>query len=111
MWLGLGFVEEGFDISKIVRLAVPREAFQKDPAIALFHHAIVKERKDTAVLYRADQPAKSLLEGDHGRRNLVIEECIPARRIDGTNARGHHRVVWNRKRKPVNDDAAQLLAL
>src|SRR5208337_1756582 len=97
--------------SNICRPAVLRQAVQKHSPVLLLEDSVIQQAEQPAVVERADQPAKALLQRDDRARHLVFEEGIAAVFVNRLDARGHYRIVRHGKRQLVDDDATQLLAL
>src|SRR5260370_19610786 len=104
-------LKESFHLGEITGFAVVRKALEKDLAISFLGDAVIQQGKRAAILQRTDQASKALLQRDHGRRHLVIEESVSSFGVNGANTRGHYRVIGDGKGQPVNNHAAQLLTL
>src|SRR5208283_4239740 len=90
---------------------VRRQAVEKHVPVLLLEDTVVQQAEQATVAERANQPAKPLLQRDHGTRDLVLEEGIAAIFVYRLDSRGHHGIVRHGKRQLVDDDATQLLAL
>src|SRR5581483_4546349 len=62
-------------------------------------------------MQRAYKASEALFQRDDRRRHLVLEECVPAARIDCFYSRRHYGIRRDCERQAVNNDAAELLAL
>src|SRR6185437_7305735 len=109
--IALPSCEKCFHLCQVFGSTVRWQTIKKNPAVALLQEPVIEQRQHAAVLHRADQPPKSLLERYHCRGNLVLKKCISSGRVNRPYPRRNHRIIWHRKRQPVNDHAAQLFAL
>ncbi len=103
--------EKGFDTGDVGGDAVGRERLEKDLAVALGGDTGVEKDKDAAVFKRADEAAKSLLEGEDSFGNLVVEKRTAAGFFDGAHAGLDDGVGGNSEGQAVDDDAAERFAL
>src|SRR5262249_40380222 len=103
--------EELFNVSQIFCLLVRGQALHETSAIPLLEHTVIEQGQQPAVLHGADQPAKTLFQGDHRRRYLVFKKRIASALLNRANTRCNHGIIGHRKGQPIDDHAAQLLAL
>src|SRR5947209_1258040 len=107
----LTHAEKELDVFDLSRLFVRRQAVEEDASVGFLDDAVIQQHEDAAIVQRADQPAKALLQRDHRRRDLILVERIAAVLINGLDACRYYGIVRDREREPVDDHAAQLLAL
>ena len=60
---------------------------------------------------RADEAAEALLEGEDGRRDLVVVEGLAAGLLDGLHAGLDDRIAGDGEGQTVDDDATERFAL
>src|SRR5579871_305248 len=70
----------------------------------------IEQRQHAAIRAAANQPSKTLLQGEHSSRHLIIHEGVAAFFVDASRPRHHYWISWDRKRQPVHDHTAQLFA-
>src|SRR5215470_8385620 len=103
--------EELFNVSQIFCLLVRGQALHENSAIALLEDTVIEQGQQPAVLHGADQPAKTLFQGDHRRRYLVFEKRVAPAFLNRLNARCNHGIIGHSEGQAVDNHAAQLLAL
>src|ERR1700727_817292 len=80
------FFEEAYDVRDVLGEAVGWKGFEEDAAVALALDAGIEEHEDAALVQPADEAAEALLERDDGVGNLVVEEGLAAKGLDGLHA-------------------------
>ena len=73
--------------------------------------APIEHNQYATVGSRPDKPPKPLFEGNGGLGNLIVEESAASAILDRFHARLDNRIAGYGKREPVDNHAAQLLAL
>jgi hypothetical protein len=99
------------NIYNLIRYAVRRQAFDEDSSIFNVLDAPIEHNQYTTVGSRPDEPAKPLFEGNSGFGNLIVEESAASAILDRFDACLENRIAGYGKREPVDNHAAQLLAL
>src|SRR5215472_9824394 len=103
-------MEKRLHVSERCGEPVIGQAVEEDLSIALPGHAIIQKHQHPPIRLAADEPAKSLLQCDSRLWDLVIVKRIAALAAHALDARFHYRIAGHRKRQPIYDNAAQLLA-
>ena len=80
-------------------------------SVSLPADAGVEKDEDAAVFKRANEAAETLLEGEDGFGDLVVEERLTAGFFDRLHARLDDGVVGNSEGQAVNDHATEGFAL
>ncbi len=57
-------------------------------------------------MQRADEASKALFQGNHRRRNLILEKCITPVGVNRLHSRGHNRIAGHRERQAIDNYAA-----
>jgi hypothetical protein len=99
------------NICNVIRYAVRRQTLDEYVPVGLVLDAPIKHDQYTAVGSRPDEPAKSLLEGNGGLGNLIVEESAASAILDRLDAGHEDWIAGHAKRKAVDNHATQLLAL
>src|ERR1035437_2650128 len=88
--------------------SVIRQAVEKYLAVSLLGDPVIQQDQHAAVALAANQPSKSLFQGDGRLRNLVVVKRIAPGFADIFDSGIHHRIVGHRKGQFIYDNAAQL---
>src|SRR5579863_982384 len=104
-------MKELFDLVYICRESIIRQAVEENLAVTLLRNSIIQQDENAAVGAAANQPAKSLFQGERGLGDLVVVKRIPTRFTYVLDASLNHWVARNRERQLIDDHTAQLLAL
>src|SRR5215471_18421564 len=84
---------------------VLRQAVQKHPPVLLLQYAIIQQAQQPTIMQRSDQPSKALLQRDHRRGHLVLEESIPTRFIYGPHPGRDNRISGDREWQTIDNYA------
>src|SRR5580698_2908499 len=103
--------EELLHVADLDRRPIRRQALQKRLTVALAANARVQQHQDASVFKRANEPAEPLLQREHSRWYLIVEEWLASGLFDCLHARLHHRIVRHGEGQPVDDDATERFTL
>ena len=92
-----GAGKELINLGNVFGLFVSRQAVNKSLPIALLQQAVVQKGEHAAIFHRANQAAKTLLQRDHSRRDLILKESIAAGGIYRADSRRDYRIVGHGK--------------
>ena len=104
--VGLFAAEELFDFADVRGAGVGGKAGNENLSVAHFENAVVQEDEEAAVVEGADEASETLLEGDDGGGDGVVEETVAAIFVDGAATGLHDGVAGNGEGDFVDDDAA-----
>ena len=105
------FSHESSDLFQASGPTITGQAIKEELAVLLADEPVVENGQDTAVVSTADQAPKSLLQRDHGLRDLIISEGVATVFVDLADSGGDDRIGGHREGQAVNDHRAELLSL
>ena len=88
-----------------------RQRLQEYAPVGLGLEARIADDDDAEIVEVADQAADALLQGQHGLRQLILEEWVAAAPANALEARLEQRIIGRGKRQLVDGDDGERIAL